>query len=115
MSNPTRAACGACHDDVNFATGKNHVDLPQLSDKDCTQCHLAKSDKEFDASVKGAHTVATRSQQLEGVDFTIMAVDNAKPGQKPSVTFMIEITNNIQSLTTFRRRSGAFIKQLKKN
>ena len=22
MSNPSRAACGACHDDVNFATGK---------------------------------------------------------------------------------------------
>jgi OmcA/MtrC family decaheme c-type cytochrome len=24
MTEPTRAACGACHDDVNFATGANH-------------------------------------------------------------------------------------------
>ena len=32
MKNPNRAACGSCHDDVNFATGKNHVDLPQVSD-----------------------------------------------------------------------------------
>ena len=28
---------------------------------------------------------------------------------------MIDITNDIQSLTTFRRRSGDFMKQLKKN
>jgi OmcA/MtrC family decaheme c-type cytochrome len=90
MNNPSRAACGACHDDVNFATGKGHVDLPQVSDRDCAQCHIAKSDKEFDASVKGAHTVATRSQQLEGVNFTIVRVDNAKPGQKPSVTFEVK-------------------------
>src|SRR5579863_3930988 len=29
-------------------------------------------------------------------------------------TAMLDITNDIQSLTTFRRRSGDFIKQLKK-
>jgi prevent-host-death family protein len=28
---------------------------------------------------------------------------------------MMDITNDIQSLTTFRRRSGYFMKQLKKN
>ena len=28
---------------------------------------------------------------------------------------MLEITKDIQSLTTFRRRSGDFMKQLKKN
>ncbi len=28
---------------------------------------------------------------------------------------MIDITNDIQSLTTFRRRSGDFLKQLRKN
>ena len=25
LTKPTRAACGACHDDVNFATGANHA------------------------------------------------------------------------------------------
>jgi OmcA/MtrC family decaheme c-type cytochrome len=89
MTSPTRAACGACHDNVNFATGANHVNLPQLSDRDCTQCHAASSGNEFDASVKGAHTVGTRSQQLGGVNFTIIGVDNAKPGQKPAVTFIV--------------------------
>src|SRR5215469_560969 len=27
LTNPSRAACGACHDDVNFASGQNHVNL----------------------------------------------------------------------------------------
>ena len=28
-TNPSRAICGSCHDDVNFATGQNHVNLIQ--------------------------------------------------------------------------------------
>src|SRR5262249_495932 len=36
---PNRAACGACHDDVNFASGEKHVDLPQVSDNECATCH----------------------------------------------------------------------------
>jgi OmcA/MtrC family decaheme c-type cytochrome len=89
MTTPTRAACGACHDDVNFASGQNHVNLPQASDNQCAQCHVAKG-AEFDASVKGAHTVATRSTQLPGVIATLVRVDNAKPGQKPSVVFSLK-------------------------
>src|SRR5450759_4732394 len=80
---------GACHDNVNFATGLNHVNLPQVNDNQCTQCHKP-SGAEFDASIDGAHTVATRSQQLPGVVLAITAVANAKPGQKPSVTFTVK-------------------------
>jgi OmcA/MtrC family decaheme c-type cytochrome len=86
---PNRAACGACHDNVNFATGLNHVNLPQVSDNECTNCHKP-SGAEFDSSIKGGHTVATRSQQLPGVVFAITAVGNAKPGQNPSVTFTVQ-------------------------
>ncbi|MCX6629339.1 MAG: OmcA/MtrC family decaheme c-type cytochrome [Candidatus Solibacter sp.] len=88
--NPSRAACGSCHDDVNFATGKNHVNLPQVSDNECANCHKPSGETEFDVSIKGAHMVATRSQQLPGVVFAISRVDNAKPGQKPSVTFSVQ-------------------------
>lgn len=87
--NPTRAACGACHDNVNFATGSNHVNLPQVDDTQCAQCHIPQGELEFDASIKGAHTVATRSTQLQGLVFKLLSVDNAKPGQKPAVTFTV--------------------------
>jgi len=38
---PSVAACGACHDGVNFATGAGHgpANLPQLSDAACAGCH----------------------------------------------------------------------------
>ncbi|MDH3242396.1 MAG: OmcA/MtrC family decaheme c-type cytochrome [Alphaproteobacteria bacterium] len=39
---PSRAACGSCHDDVNFATGEGHfMNLAQLTDDSCTVCHDA--------------------------------------------------------------------------
>jgi len=36
---PSRDACGSCHDDVDFVTGKNHKDLPQENDDMCAMCH----------------------------------------------------------------------------
>jgi OmcA/MtrC family decaheme c-type cytochrome len=91
LSVPTRAACGACHDDVNFTTGKNHSDaqIVQLDDKNCATCHIPQGANEFDASIKGGHTVATRSYQLPGMNFSIVSVTNAKAGQKPTVTFTV--------------------------
>ncbi len=40
LTTPSRAACGGCHNDVNFATGQNHVNLPQVDDNQCSQCHI---------------------------------------------------------------------------
>jgi OmcA/MtrC family decaheme c-type cytochrome len=36
---PTIAACGACHDNVNFATGANHGSGIIANDTQCTVCH----------------------------------------------------------------------------
>ena len=42
---PSRLACGACHDKVNFVTGENHGSTTmggaQLDDKLCTSCHAS--------------------------------------------------------------------------
>ena len=38
-TNPTREACGSCHDTVNFATGANHAGGPAASDQNCAICH----------------------------------------------------------------------------
>jgi len=59
MAEPTAAACGACHDDVNFATGVNHVGGPQKDDSLCHNCHVPQGELPFDASIKGAHIVAS--------------------------------------------------------
>src|SRR5579862_3015003 len=61
LSNPTRAACGACHDDVNFATGKNHPGGPQFDDNQCHNCHIPQGEIDFDASIMGAHVAPTSS------------------------------------------------------
>ncbi len=87
---PNRAACGACHDNVNFATGENHVDLPQVSDNLCSTCHVPEGELDYDASIKGAHMVATHSKSLPGVVFEILKVENGKPGQNPTVTFSVK-------------------------
>ena len=87
LTNPSRAACGACHDDVNFATGLNHVNLPQVNDSQCTQCHIPQGELEFDASIIGAHTVPTQSLTNPGIVMTIVKVVNGVAGKAPTVTF----------------------------
>ena len=87
LKNPSRAACGSCHDDVNFATGENHVNLPQVNDNQCAHCHIPQGELEFDASIKGAHTIPTESATRPGIVVDILKVDNGGAGKKPTVTF----------------------------
>ncbi len=86
---PNRAACGSCHDDVNFASGEGHVGVAQISDKDCSSCHFPEGELEFDASIKGAHTIPYKSNQLKGLKISIESVSDTKPGQNPKVLFQI--------------------------
>jgi OmcA/MtrC family decaheme c-type cytochrome len=87
FTNPNRAACGSCHDNINFATGANHVNLPQVNDTQCSGCHFPQGELEFDASIKGAHTIMTESTASAGLVFTIVKVDNGVAGKAPTVTF----------------------------
>ncbi len=89
---PTRAVCGSCHDNINWATGENHLGLPQINDNSCKNCHGATMYAEWDASVKGAHVVPAKSTQLKGLKATFVSATNFVAGQKPTVTF--KITNS---------------------
>ena len=89
LTKPTRATCGSCHDDVNFATGQGHAAGPQPNDNSCARCHIPVGELEFDASVKGAHTIPRFSRDLPGVNFEILGVTNTKPGERPAVTLKI--------------------------
>jgi OmcA/MtrC family decaheme c-type cytochrome len=88
MTKPTAAACGSCHDDINFQTGENHPAGAQTDDK-CASCHKPEGTLEWDASIKGAHTIPNQSKQLPGVVFNITSITNTKPGQKPTVNLKI--------------------------
>ncbi len=90
LMNPTRTACGSCHDNVNFATGLNHINLPQPSDNLCANCHIPEGELEFDASIKGAHTIPNQSAMLPKVIAAITSVENAKPGEKITVNFTLK-------------------------
>src|ERR1022692_227356 len=88
LTNPSRRACGACHNDVNFATGLNHVNLPESDDSQCTQCHIPKGVNEFDASITGAHVNPMFSSQLPGTTFKLISATGAA-GKSPTVVFSV--------------------------
>lgn len=92
LTNPSRAACGSCHDDINWTTGANHPGGAQADDAACAKCHVPDSGLEFDASVKGAHMLPADSSQLKGIKASIVSVTNAVPGKNATVVF--KLTNN---------------------
>jgi OmcA/MtrC family decaheme c-type cytochrome len=87
LTKPSRAACGACHDDVNFATGANHAGGIQTDDTRCATCHAPQGTIDFDASITGAHVVPADSSLLSGLSVAITGVTNTLAGQKPVVAF----------------------------
>jgi OmcA/MtrC family decaheme c-type cytochrome len=86
---PSIAACGSCHNDLNFVTGANHVAGP-AADGTCATCHQPQGSVEWDAGIKNAHVVPLHSAQLKGYKASIISVTNAAPGKKPTVTFKLQ-------------------------
>lgn len=89
---PTRAACGSCHDNIDWITGEGHRPGPALDDSECANCHAAEGEREFDKSIMGAHVIPEKSQQLAGLNVSIMDIANTGPGENPSITF--KVTDN---------------------
>ena len=52
---PSRQACGSCHDDVDFALGTNHDGGAQPNDSGCGNCHAPEASTVFSLSVTDAH------------------------------------------------------------
>jgi OmcA/MtrC family decaheme c-type cytochrome len=99
LTEPTRAACGACHDNVNFATGANHPGGFQTDDTQCATCHIPQDEEVFDASILGAHVVPTDTAalypqnpdtQIAGLQLAITGVTNSSAGQSPTVAFTVQ-------------------------
>ena len=90
LTNPTRVACGSCHDDVNFTTGANHPGGVQVDDTMCATCHIPQGQIDFDASIAGAHVAPTSSSLLTGLAVNIASVKNGTAGSKPVVSFTVQ-------------------------
>jgi OmcA/MtrC family decaheme c-type cytochrome len=87
FTRPRRDSCGSCHDDVDFENGVGH--FPQQDDSACAACHQPEGQREFDASIIGAHTIPTKSSQLAGLNAEILDVTGTAPGMTPTVTFRV--------------------------
>ena len=88
-TNPTAAACGSCHDDVNFATGLNHVNLVEQNDNQCKNCHTPNMVSDLDDSIPGSHLIPSNSTSLAGLVTKVVSVTGATPGNAPVVTFTV--------------------------
>jgi len=88
MYEPTRAACGSCHDNIDFKAGTNHI--AQEDDTRCSTCHRPEGEREWDISVKGAHTVPEFSKNLKGQTIELLEVRDTAPGQNPIVTYRLK-------------------------
>lgn len=86
MSAPTREACGACHDHVNFETGENHSSRNiAAKNSECTVCH---SDGGFAGSVAKAHRMPAREQSAN-YKLNIINIAQMGPGEFPVVNFSV--------------------------
>ncbi len=89
---PTIAACGSCHDNVDFALGKagGHPGGVETDNSQCTVCHTANS---VAGSVEQSHVIP---QKVAAANFqyNIVSVSNTGPGQKPVITFSVTDPNN---------------------
>lgn len=85
-----RAACGTCHDDIDWANG-GHGGVPFADDTACASCHgpTATAAGE-EVRVANAHIIPA---QVAAANFkyNIVAVDNMVVGQTPTVD--ISVTN----------------------
>ena len=88
---PSRAACGACHDNVDFASGVNHGGGQADSDDSCALCH-SPGGTGGGPLVAEAHDWTTKDQRHIAefdVDLTVSAPANGEyfiAGETPIVT-----------------------------
>jgi OmcA/MtrC family decaheme c-type cytochrome len=93
---PSAAACGSCHDDINFATGAGHSAANLVAtDSQCATCHGPTSTIDNGAlQVIAAHQTPVDAAAAK-FQYTVVSVSNAAPGQMPLATIKVtDPTNN---------------------
>lgn len=108
-SAPTSAACGSCHDDIDFATGLNHSAANIVAtDADCVTCHGPTSTIDAGAiQVVAAHTLPVDAA-AQKFAYRVMSVTNTAPGQTPSVTIEVVDPTNADAPYDIQQSGGPF-------
>jgi len=106
MDHPSRTACGACHNNVDFTTGANHIGGRATSDALCTVCHDA-------VSIAGYHVVLDKVGEAGRAGYPINTADNVPTpgfvaGQGPAVP----TASQLGTLPTGVYKIGLEIKQV---
>ena len=103
LTNPTRAACGSCHDNVNFATGANHPGGIQTDDNAMRQLPYSAGRNGLRCVDSGRARGADRIDVCSsGLAVNITKVTNGTAGSAPVVSFTV-LNNSRQPRFRFRR------------
>jgi OmcA/MtrC family decaheme c-type cytochrome len=90
QARPTRAACGSCHDDIDFDGApedwqRAHTGGPQTSDTGCAFCHAPGG---FGGAVADKHITAAARVAEAGVTYEILDV-TLDAERRPQVTWRV--------------------------
>ncbi len=83
--------CTSCHDNVDPTIALNHPGRPKEPDS-CGRCHYPDMEEFDNELIPGAHVIPQYSSEVAGVNLELVSVENAAPGQSPTVT--LRVTNN---------------------
>ncbi|MFZ3114634.1 MAG: OmcA/MtrC family decaheme c-type cytochrome, partial [Syntrophales bacterium] len=92
MNVPSRAACGSCHDTINWATGANHAGGGFPDDSLCVACHQATTGL---SPIVTAHNWTTKDiRNIPEFDVTLTTNTPARGyyinGESPVVTIVLK-------------------------
>jgi OmcA/MtrC family decaheme c-type cytochrome len=91
---PTSQSCGACHDNINFATGANHGPGIIANNTQCSTCHgPASTIDNGQLQVLAAHVDPILVYQKK-FSYNILSASNTGPGQFPVIRFSITDPTN---------------------
>ena len=101
---PSKAACGACHDNVYFGTAPDptkpyqtqaHSGGAQPDDSTCAMCHAATKFPDSTQNIAVAHGFPARLKAAAAkFQYNILGVTGTAPGAKPVVTFSVTDPTN---------------------
>jgi len=108
---PSRAACGSCHDLINWTTGANHAGGLATNDNSCAVCHPATG-AGFGKSVTEAHNFTAKDiRNIPEFDVSVTTDTPARgyyiKGESPVITIVLKKGGTAIDHTTVVEQTAA--------